>query len=134
MVLPFVVEERVRILRLVSDLISSAVIMYLLCSLSVQVSLMYIGVGNANVIYIRSLVCFGNSECFKIRLILPVICKNCQFVITFSPSYDGVHPRKLHVFICTTVLLLSVVLLQVKSEIQYAHLKNCEKRLLTTTS
>ena len=62
--LSFVVEERVRILRLVSDLISAAVILYLSCSLSAQVSLMYIGVGIANVIYIRSLVCSGNFECF----------------------------------------------------------------------
>jgi hypothetical protein len=47
------------------NFVSAAVILDLSCSFSVQISLSYRRVGNADVLYIISLVCFRTLEGFR---------------------------------------------------------------------
>lgn len=72
--LSFVVEQHV-FCGQSQTLIFAAVILYLSFSFSVQVSLPYVRVGIAKMIYISSLICFGNFQCCRTWLMIPVNCK-----------------------------------------------------------
>jgi hypothetical protein len=74
--------------------ISADVILCLSCSLTGQVSHPYNKAGNAEVLYIVSLVRFCTSEGFKVPLVIPVTCRNYDIltVTSFSFCYETVKP------------------------------------------
>jgi len=80
---------------LLINFISAGVILYLSCSLIAQVSHPYNKAGNANVLYICSLVRFWTYEGFKVPLVIPVTCRNYDIltVTNFSFCYETVKPR-----------------------------------------